>query len=97
MVVNEDILMPQRTMKIMNKLGLHLRSASLLVEEVGKYQSQIFIHKDGVEANAGSILSVIGLFADKDSEIVVVAVGDDEEEALDGIEELVVRRKFDEE
>ena len=89
--------MPQRTMKIMNKLGLHLRSASLLVAEVGKYQSRVLIHKDGVEADAGSILSVIGLFAGKDSEITVVAVGDDAEAALDGIEELVVQRKFDEE
>ncbi len=89
--------MPQRTMKIQNKLGLHLRSASLLVEEVGKYQSQILIHKDDIKADGGSILSVIGLFADKGSEIIVEAVGDDAEEALDGIEELVVKRKFDEE
>ena len=89
--------MPQRIMKIQNKLGLHLRSASLLVAEVGKYQSQVSIYKDDVEADAGSILSVIGLFANKDSEIIVEAVGDDAEEALDGIENLVVQRKFDEE
>ena len=89
--------MPQRTMKIQNKLGLHLRSASLLVKKVAKYQSQILIRKDDVEANASSILSVIALFADKGSEIIVEAVGDDAEAALDGIEELVVKRKFDEE
>jgi len=89
--------MPQRTLKIQNKLGLHLRSASLLVAETSKYHSQIFIHKDGVKADGGSILSVIGLFANKDSEIIVEAVGDDAEAALDGIEDLVVRRKFDEE
>ena len=89
--------MPQRTMKIMNKLGLHLRSASLLIKRVGKYQSQILIYKDGVEADGGSILSVIALFAGEGSEITVVAEGDDAEAALDGIEELVVQRKFDEE
>ena len=96
--------MPQRTMKILNKLGLHLRSASLLVAEVGKYQSQVSIYKDDeeaeggrIKAEGGSILSVIGLFANKDSEIIVEAVGDDAEDALDGIEELVVQRKFDEE
>ena len=89
--------MPQRTLKIQNELGLHLRSASLLVAEVGRYQSKIFIHKDGVKADGGSVLSVIGLFAEKDSEIVVEALGDDAEEALDGLEDLVVRRKFDEE
>ena len=89
--------MPQRTLKILNKLGLHLRSASLLVEIAGKYQSQIYIYKDGLKADGGSILSVIALFADKGSEIIVEAVGEDAEEALDGLEDLVVRRKFDEE
>ena len=89
--------MPQRSMIIRNKLGLHLRSASLLVEEVGKYQSHISIYKDGMEADGGSILSVIGLFADKGSEIIVKAEGEDAKKALDGIEDLVVRRQFDEE
>lgn len=89
--------MPRRTLKIQNELGMHLRSASLLVAEAGKYQSKILIYKDGVEADGNSILSVIGLFAEKDSEIVVEAVGDDAEEALDGLEDLVVTRKFDEE
>jgi phosphocarrier protein len=84
-------------MKIRNKLGVHLRSASLLVEEVSKYQAQVLIYKDGVEADGGSILSVIALFADKDSEIVVKAEGEDAEAALDGLEDLIVRRKFDEE
>ncbi len=89
--------MPRRTLKIQNELGLHLRSASLLVAEVGKYQSKISIYKDEVSADGGSILSVIGLFAEKGSEIIVEAVGDDAAAALDGLEDLVVRRKFDEE
>ena len=89
--------MPRRTFKIRNKLGLHLRSASLLVEEINKYQSKVFIYKDDVKADGNSILSVIGLFAAKDSEITVEALGDDAEEALDGLEDLVVTRKFGEE
>lgn len=88
--------MPQRTLEIRNKLGLHLRSASLLVEEVGRFSSQISIYKDDIKADGGSILSVIGLFADKGSEIIVEAVGDDATMALDAIEDLIVRRKFDE-
>jgi phosphotransferase system HPr (HPr) family protein len=101
-----EIPMPRRTFRIRNELGLHLRSASLLVEEVGKYESKVFIYKNNVEddgsinvvkADGSSILSVIGLFAAKDSEIIVEALGDDAEVALDGLEDLVVRRKFDEE
>ena len=48
-----------------------------------------------MKANGRSILSVIGLLAEKGSEIIVKAEGEDAEEALDGLEDLIVRRKFD--
>ena len=35
-----DTLMPRRTLKIQNELGLHLRSASLLVAEAWGYLSR---------------------------------------------------------
>ena len=89
--------MLRRTFKIRNELGLHLRSASLLVEEINKYKSKVFIYKDDVKADGNSILSVVGLFAAKGSEITVEASGEDAEQVLDGVEDLVVTRKFDEE
>ena len=88
--------MPQRTLKIQNNLGLHVRPASLFVAEASKYQSQIFISKDGMRVNGKSIVGILMLAAGKDSEITIEAMGDDAEDALDGLEELVVRRKFDE-
>ena len=88
--------MLRRTFRIQNELGLHLRSASLLVEEINKYKSKVFIYKDDVKADGNSILSVIGLFAAKGSEIIVEASGEDAEQVLDGVEDLVVTRKFDE-
>jgi len=89
--------MPQRTLKIQNNLGLHVRPASLFVAEASKYQSQIFISKDGMRVNGKSIVGILMLAAGKDSEITIEAMGDDAEDALDGLEDLVVRRKFDEE
>ena len=89
--------MLRRTFKIRNELGLHLRSASLLVEEINKYKSKVFIYKDDVKADGNSILRVVGLFAAKGSEITVEASGEDAEQVLDGVEDLVVTRKFDEE
>ena len=88
--------MPQRTLKIQNNLGLHVRPASLFVAEASKYQSQIFISKDGMRVNGKSIVGILMLAAGKDSEITIEAMGDDAEDALDGLEELVVRRRFDE-
>jgi phosphocarrier protein len=89
--------MPQRTLKIQNKLGLHARPASLFVAEAGKYGSQIFVSKDGMRVNGKSIVGILMLAAGEGSEITIEAVGDDAEDALDCLEDLVVRRKFDEE
>lgn len=89
--------MPQRTLKIQNKLGLHARPASLFVAEAGKYKSEISISKDGVKVNGKSIVGILMLAAGIDSTIVIEAVGDDAEDALDSLEDLVIRRKFDEE
>ena len=89
--------MPRRTLRIRNSLGLHLRPASLFVTEAGKYQSRISIYKDGMTADGKSIIGLVGLAASRDSRITIEAVGDDAEQALDALEDLVVRRKFDEE
>ena len=89
--------MPQRTLKIQNSLGLHLRPVSLFVAEASKYRSRIFVSKDGVRVNGKSPVGIMMLAAGEGSTITIEAVGDDAEEALDGLEDLVVRRKFDEE
>ncbi len=89
--------MPQKTLKIRNKLGIHMKPASLFVSEASKYKSQIFISKDDMKVNAKSIIGVMMLAAGKDSEITISAEGEDAEEALKNLEDLVIRRKFDEE
>ena len=88
--------MPQRALTIKNSLGLHLRPASLLVIESGKYKSQILISKDGMKADGKSIIGIVALAAGKGSTIIIEATGEDAEEALDALEDLVTRRKFDE-
>jgi phosphocarrier protein len=89
--------MPKRTLKIQNKLGLHVRPASLFVEEAGKYKSKISVYKDDIETNGKSIMGILMLGAGKDSQITIEAEGADAEDALDGLEDLVVHKKFNEE
>lgn len=89
--------MPQKTLKIRNKLGIHMKPASLFVSEASKYKSQIYISKDDMKVNAKSIIGVMMLAAGKDSVITIEAEGEDAEEALENLEDLVIRRKFDEE
>lgn len=89
--------MPQRDLTIQNNLGLHLRPVSKLVAEAKKYESEITITKDGLTVNGKSPMGIMMLAAGKDTVITIEALGSDAEEALDALEDLVVRQKFDEE
>lgn len=85
----------RRTMEIVNKLGLHARSAAKLIDLASGFESRIRIYRDGREADAKSIMKVMMLAASKGATIEVVAEGEDAEEAVDAIERLVAGR-FDE-
>jgi phosphocarrier protein len=88
--------MISRTLTIGNKLGLHARAAGALVKLVSSFSSEITVEKDGSRVNAKSIMGLLMLAAAKGSSIQVEVDGDDEQEAVDAIEDLL-RRKFNEE
>lgn len=68
---------------IKNATGLHLRPAGLLCEIAMKYQSKITFKTDNnYEANAKSVLSVLGACVKSGEEIEVFCEGADEVEAL---------------
>jgi len=81
--------MLRKEFTIKNKVGLHARPASVLVQTANKFKSDIKIEKDGRIVSAKSILGVLSLGAEKGSTIVVTVDGVDEEEALKTIEDLV--------
>jgi phosphocarrier protein len=85
----------ERTIQIVNKLGLHARAAAKLVTLAQKFKSEIHAKKDGREVSGKSIMGVMMLAAAKGSRITFRAEGPDAEKALDAIEALVAR-KFDE-
>jgi len=72
-----------------NQTGLHARPASILVTEAGKFKSDIYILKDGREINAKSILGVLSMGARKGDEITLRISGEDEEQALSRLTELL--------
>lgn len=78
-----------RVLTIKNKLGLHARAAALLVQTVNKFQSDIFIEKNGHRVNGKSIMGVMMLAAAKGSSIKVSASGNDALALLDSLERLV--------
>ena len=87
--------MIKKIFKIQNKYGLHARPAALLVKTSGKFKSDINIAKDGMVANGKSIMGIMTLVAETGSEIEVMINGADEKEAMNAIEELIVK-KFNE-
>ncbi len=87
--------MPSITLDIINQLGLHARAAAKLTQTAEKFSSTISVSKDDIQINAKSIMQVMMLAAGKGSEITIHAEGDDAEEALAALAELI-NNYFDE-
>jgi phosphocarrier protein HPr len=79
----------ERTFTIKNKLGLHARAANMLVQAASNFQCTITVNKDGIEANAKSIMGLLLLAAGRGSKIVVRAEGKDAKEAIRELGKLI--------
>lgn len=88
--------MPEIQVTICNQLGLHARAASRLVQEASRFESQVFLERDGREVNAKSIMGVMMLAASKGTEVTVRANGPDADEVLEAIR-ILVENRFGEE
>ena len=86
-----------RELTIINKLGVHARPAALFVKTANRYECEISVEKDGEKVNGKSIMGLMMLAAGPGSKLTVHAEGDDAAKAVNDLEILVVRRKFDEE
>ena len=80
---------------IINKLGLHARAASKLVNCAGQFESDVLIDKQGNRVNAKSIMGVMMLAASKGTEIRLEIDGRDENSCMEAITKLITDR-FDE-
>lgn len=79
----------ERELTVLNKLGLHARPAAEFVRCARKFKSQIFIHKNGEQYSAASILDVLSANLDCGSKLVLHADGPDAAQALDELAELL--------
>jgi len=88
--------MQQKQLTIINKLGLHARAAAKFVTLASSFSSEIDISRDNQSVNGKSIMGVMMLAASKVTQLTLTTKGDDEDEAISRIEELVLN-KFGEE
>ena len=86
----------EKELTLKNKVGLHARPAALFVQTARKYKSKIQVIKKDRVADAKSILSILSLGADYGDKIRIVCKGEDAEDALKELVELV-ENKFGEE
>ncbi|MBX6331286.1 MAG: HPr family phosphocarrier protein [Gemmatimonadaceae bacterium] len=81
--------MTERSVRIVNKNGLHARPAAELVKTASRFQSDITMVRDDLEVNGKSIMGVMMLAAECGAELLVRAEGPDAEQAVTAIVELV--------
>ena len=93
----EQIDVAERTLRVTGRLGLHARAAANLVRVANQFQSTITLQRldNPIEADAKSILSILMLAASRGTELRLVAVGPDEQRAIESVFDLFARN-FDE-
>lgn len=77
--------MPELRLTVLDPAGLHARPAARFVQAASRFSSRIVIRHDGREADAKSLIALLGLTVRPSSEIVLAADGPDAEEALTGL------------
>jgi phosphocarrier protein len=84
--------MIKQNITIINKLGLHARAASKLVNCASQFESEVFIGRDGNRVNAKSIMGVMMLAASKGVELELEVDGNDEQSCQQALVELIGNR-----
>jgi len=82
-------MMLSKEMQIVNRLGLHARAAAQLVKLANTFAAEISVVKDDERVNAKSIMGILMLAAICGSTITIEVDGEDAEQALTSIEEMV--------
>ena len=75
--------------RIINRLGLHARAATQLVNCASEFQAAVFLKLGERQVNGKSIMGVLMLAAAFGSTITLEIRGDDQDAAMEALVELV--------
>lgn len=84
--------MIESEIEICNKLGLHARAASQLVNVSSRFQSMIHLVHSGRKIDAKSIMALLMIGAGKGTQLGLHVEGNDEELAHAAVVELINNR-----
>lgn len=78
---------------VVDPVGLHARPATVAVNAASKFKSDVKISFKGKTVNMKSIMGVMSLGIPTQSEVTITAEGDDEQQAVDTIQEILRTQK----
>jgi phosphocarrier protein HPr len=81
--------MISRQVLVRNELGLHARAAARFVRIATRFRSRIRVSRHERTMDGKSILGILLLAATKGSRLTVIAEGEDEQDALEALVELI--------
>ncbi|MEC5385361.1 HPr family phosphocarrier protein [Uliginosibacterium sp. H3] len=84
--------MPRAEAEISNRLGLHARPSAKLTQLATTFRSEIWLERQGRRVNAKSIMGVMMLAAAQGARLTIETEGEDGDQALQAIVELINSR-----
>lgn len=85
--------MVRKPVTIRNSMDMEMRPIAHLVQEASQYKSRIFIEMNDKKINAKSIMGMMSLELCTGESLTVEAEGEDEEQAVNGVEVFLVANK----
>lgn len=82
--------MPERTVVVASKVGLHARPAAVFVKAAAEQPARVMVRKgDAAPVDASSILAIMTLGVEHGDEVTISAEGEGADESLDALAELL--------
>ena len=81
----------ERTVTIVNQLGLHARPSAEFVKLASRFRSSVLLKRDDLHVNGKSIMGVMTLAAEQGCQLLIRAEGEDADAAAEALAQLVGR------
>jgi phosphocarrier protein HPr len=78
-----------RMVTVVNSHGMHLRPADMFARTAMQFKSSVQVAYEGQQVDGRSIVELIMLAARQGAQLVITATGDDAEEAIGALAQLV--------
>ncbi len=82
------------TVTIIDPIGIHARPASAIAQMASKFKSNVSFKYNEKKGNAKSVINLMALGIKKDSPVDIIVEGDDENDAIEAVREVMVKEKL---